>query len=230
MSQALRIFQKDVVQLWPPAACLAVLLAALAWGDAGIPEANSGLYPWFVPPFYSLGALYLAAWVIRIDGPAGECPYWLTRPVARRSLLLGKLLSLAAFLNLPLLLAQACVLAANGIFPLDHLSILVWRQIFFTARLVLPAAALAAVCDSLAWFSAGALLYFVLFYLPGGLWLGWDWIRVSFLALVALAASEWVLAAQILRRETARSRLILASAAGVLLLVQFLPWHAGFAL
>jgi hypothetical protein len=51
--------------------------------------------------------------------------------------------------NLPVLLSQAVVLAANGIPPTQHLSTLLWRQAFLSAVLLLPVAVLASVTRSL---------------------------------------------------------------------------------
>ncbi len=238
MSGILRIFRKDLVQWRSLAAGFVALLAALCWWDAGLPADHSGLLPGSAEveiPFL-LACAFMAAKVIHAEGPAGDCPYWVTRPFSGRCLLAAKLLWLGACVNLPVLVAQACVLAANGLSPFDHLALLVWRQVFFTASVMLPAAALAAVTESLSAFAAGALLYFGLSRIPQLLapaadrWLGWEWIRLSATATVSLAAATVVLWLQFVRRQTETSRWVLGSAALAMGLVQFLPWHDGFAL
>jgi hypothetical protein len=236
MSDMLRIFRKDLVQSGARAAVIAAFVASLAWMDAGLPSSNSSPYPLLLDLVFLLACFYLAASLIQADGPASDCPYWVTRPFPATSLLAAKLLALAVCLNLPVFVAQSCVLAANGLSPFDHLSILLWRQVFFTAYVVLPAAALAAVTRSFGWFAAGTLLYLAIFSLPqwavpqASLWLGWEWIRLSAAALVSLAAAAHVLWWQFRRRTTEASRMVLGSAAVVIALAQFLPWHTGFAI
>jgi hypothetical protein len=237
MSEILRIFRKDAAHLWPRVAAFLVVVAVLCWADADFPEVNSGLDPQaslLEIPFF-LACLFLIASAIHAEGPAGECPYWVTRPFLWRNLLAAKALFLLAFLNLPVFLAQSCVLAANGISPFDQFPVLLWRQVFFTAQVVLPAAALAAVTDSLAGFGVGALLYFGFSQIPRSLpgdgafgWSGWEWIRMSVAAILSLAAAV-VLGLQFARRKTGVSRIVLAAAAIAIGLGQLLPWQIGFA-
>ena len=238
LSGVLRIFRKDLVHWRSLAAGFVALLAALCWWDAGLPASGSGLLPESAEveiPFL-LACLFLTAKVIHADGPAGDCPYWVTRPVSGRCLLAAKLLWLAVCVNLPVLVAQACVLASNGLSPFDHFALLAWRQVFFTASVLLPAAALAAVTENLSAFATASLLYLVISRLPQWLapaadrWLGWEWIRLSATAAVSLAAAALVLWLQFVRRQTEASRWVLGSAALAMGLVQFLPWQAGFAL
>ncbi|MGO9261009.1 MAG: hypothetical protein ACLQU1_32575 [Bryobacteraceae bacterium] len=238
MSQALRIFRKDIVHLWPRAAGFAVLLAVLCRQDAALPEGSAAWHtePLLEAPFL-LACLYLTASVIHAERPAGDCPYWVTRPFSWRSLLAAKALTLLVFLNLPVFLAQSISLAVNGLSPFDHFPILIWRQVFFTALVVLPAAALAAVTESLAGFALGALLYFglprmAIFLAGDGArgWPGWEWIRISTMAVLSLAAAAVVLGLQFARRRTGTSRIILGTVAIAMGLCQVLTWHIGFAI
>jgi hypothetical protein len=243
MFQALRIFRKDIAYLWPRAAGFAALLVVLCRLDARVPEQPA---TWYAEPLleasFLLACLYLTASVIHAEAPAGDCPYWVTRPVSWRSLLAAKALWLLVFLNLPVLLAQAIALAAHGVSPFDQFTVLIWRQVFLTALVVLPASALAAVTGTLLQFAMAGLVYFALCDVPkifaGSAahdWLGWDWlgsewIRISATAAVSMAVAALVAGMQFARRRTAVNRAILGAAALAMGLCQVLPWRIGFAL
>jgi len=234
MREALRVFRKDAGHLWPQAAGLAALLAAACWQDARLPgHGASGLHA-ALDAAFPLACLYLAACLIHAEAPAGDRAYWLTRPFSRRSLLAAKALWLATFVNLPVLVAQSVTLAANGLSPWDHLSILLWRQVFLTAEVLLPAAALAAVTRNLAEFAAAAFLVFMVI-VPWTLlraatdWTAWEWVRGSITGVAALGAAGAVLALQYARRDTGLSRAILGAAAVAIGLWQMVPWHVGLA-
>ena len=96
----------------------------------------------------------LACWLLIVSAiheekVPGDCQYWLTRPYSWKELLAAKVLFVAFFVNLPLLACHIGVYVAAGIPPADHLAALFWRQIFFTAFYILPAAALAAITRGL---------------------------------------------------------------------------------
>ena len=148
MRRILAIFRKDARHLWPQIALLAVLLALAALLDPAYSRAAS--YYDVLPSF----ALPLACWLLIVSAIheeklPGDRQYWLTRPYSWNELLAAKLLFVAAFVNLPLLAYHAGVYVAVGIPLSDHLGALLWRQVFFTAFYVLPAAALAAITRGL---------------------------------------------------------------------------------
>jgi len=148
MRRILAIFRKDARHLWPQAAVLAFLMGVSALLD---PTYRGGALVYYdlLPSF----ALPLSCWLIVIsvihqEKLPGDRQYWLTRPYSRKELLAAKLLFLAVFINLPLLVYHAGVYAALGIPPASHLQELLWKQVFFTAFYVLPAAALASITRS----------------------------------------------------------------------------------
>ena len=73
---------------------------------------------------------------------------------------------LAICINLPLFLFQAIALGASGISPVAYLPDLLWRQLFSSVFLLLPAAALAAVTRTQGQFALAVLL--VAAHLPVG--------------------------------------------------------------
>ncbi len=64
-------------------------------------------------------------------------------------LVASKALFVVVFISVPVFLCQCATLAAHGLSPLDWLTALLWRQVFFFVFYVMPAAALAAVTESL---------------------------------------------------------------------------------
>jgi len=149
MRRILVVFRKDVRHLWPQIAAVSALMALAAVFD---PTYRG----WQAPYFDLLPSLMLplACWLLAIsaihqEALIGDRQYWLTRPYSWRELLAAKFLFLAAFLNLPLLLYHAGVYAAVGVPLADHFGALLWRQVFFTAFYVLPAAGLGAITRNL---------------------------------------------------------------------------------
>ena len=149
MKPLLAIFRKDVRHLWPHIVAFAalVILGSLldpAYTHQRISPAESWI--WLALP---IASCFLVIAVIHEERLPGDRQYWLTRPYAWTTLWAAKALFVAAFVNLPVLLSQAVVLAANGIPPTQHLSTLLWRQAFLSAVLLLPVAVLASVTRSL---------------------------------------------------------------------------------
>ena len=189
--------------------------------------------------------LPLSCWLLVIslvheETPIGHNQYWLTRPFTWTDLLSAKALFLLAFVNLPVFLCQAAVLAANGFSPVDHLTDLLARQVFFAALLVLPVAALAAVTKGLGHTILGGLLLCVplamaaalpTYLAPGSGWGGLAWIRVSGVATVAICGAGMVILFQYTRRRTALSRAVPSGAAVLVVLVWAAPpWQPAFVL
>jgi hypothetical protein len=80
-------------------------------------------------------------------------------------MLAAKLLFIAVFVNLPLLVCHSAIFLAVGMPLSGQFAALLWRQVFFTAFCVLPAAALASITRSIGRIVAVALLS------GGGVWL-----------------------------------------------------------
>lgn len=237
------IFKKDAAHLWPQILIFLAMLVMFACEDPTYKRhSNNGLVS-FINLLYLL--LPLSCWLLVIaliheETPIGHNQYWLTRPFTWTDLLAAKALFLLAFVNLPMFLCQAAVLAANGFSPADHLTDLLAKQVFFAALLVLPVAALAAVTKALGHTILCGLLLSVLlaiaagllaYLAPGSGWGGLAWIRASAVAAIVSGGAAVVLLLQYTRRCTVLSRAVLASAAVLVLLIWAAPpWQPAFAL
>ena len=139
------ILRKDWRRLWPHAALFWLLLAVSAWLD----PAYSGRM--FVDDFKPVtAALVLACGslivsVMQQEAIPGDRQYWLTRPIARGQLLAAKGVFILLCVLAPVVLDQIAIYLSLGIPVGQHMGALLWREAFFVAFLVLPAAALAAV-------------------------------------------------------------------------------------
>jgi hypothetical protein len=155
MRQAIHIFRKDVRHCWPYIAATLSLTALNAWQAS-----TDGMDTQHLGPHLSdlmLIMLMVLAWWLAIgaaihgESAIGDRQFWTTRPYSWKSLLAAKLLFVAAFLALPMLLSDCAILLAAGYNPLGLSRALVWRQCWFLAFLVLPimAAALTRVTRDL---------------------------------------------------------------------------------
>src|SRR5271155_4729161 len=111
MKQAVHIFRKDAKCLWFPlsmALALQILFTVLEM----LP--HLGAYPRVegqIP-----GSLMLLAWwcliaaLVHEEPLPGDRQFWITRPYSSKSLLMAKVLFILTFVNLPVLIADCCIL------------------------------------------------------------------------------------------------------------------------
>jgi hypothetical protein len=224
MHRILAIFRKDVRHLWPQAATLAVLMALAALLDPTY-RGGAGPYYGWLPSF----ALPLTCWLIVVsaiheESLPGDRQYWLTRPYSRKELIAAKILFIAAFINLPLLVYHTAVYTALGIQPTDYVQALLWRQVFFTAFYILPAAALAAITRTMGKALAIALLggaaiwvastaYTVIARRPLALWQTPDATATVLRAALLAVGVSAIVALQYARRKTAVASALAAAVA-----------------
>ncbi len=227
MKAVLAIFRKDARHFWPQIVVFVslVLLSALldpTYTHHPVSTAES-LMEFALP----LACLYLVTSVIHEDRLPGDRQYWLTRPFSGTPLLTAKALFIAVFVNLPVFLCQAGVLAWVGIPPAQHLTTLLWRQAFFSAILVLPAAALASVTRNLKQVILALMMIaaplLLLMLAPGAIRQGMAlaqllsrvltagfWLKNVFFAACLAAGSAAILVLQYRRRITRRARALFA--------------------
>jgi len=178
-------------------------------------------------------AAFLIGRVIFAEAIPGDCQFWITRPFRWRSLLGAKLLFIAVFVNLPILLADLYILIADR-FPLaSSLPGLLWSQVLLFAFVSLPFAALAALASGMVPFVFSQLIIFAAalgiseLLLPSiaARLLGVDWMRSSIAFVVLTAISIPVLLVQYKSRRTLFSRWFALGgiAAGALAFV-VMPW------
>ena len=227
MNQVLRIFRKDVRQLWPQILAWLALATLAAFLDPTYMRRNPTAVEQLIQAALPIACWNLITAAIHAERLTGDRQYWLTRPISRGALAGAKAVFVLAFVNLPVLAIQAGILSSQRIPVFQHWSDLLWRQAFFTAFLILPGAALAAVTRNLKQVIVAILLVAVpvflielapfvlrmgaeLSLLVIQMWSGDLWIRTVYLALTALAAGIAVLALQYWRRATAVARGLLA--------------------
>jgi hypothetical protein len=226
------IFLKDARHLWPQVALLLCLMALAAILDPTYSRTRVPYYDFLPLLMLPLGCWLVIVSVIHEEKLPGDRQYWLTRPYCWKELLTAKLLFVAVFVNLPLLLCHAAVFVLVKIPIADQIASLLWRQVFFTAFYVLPVAALASVTRSIGRMIAAALLGGV------GVWLSESAFvlltrrplmvhegtheATVFRAAILAAGASAVLVLQYARRRTHLAAGLAATCAVALLLPVFL--------
>jgi hypothetical protein len=248
MRQAIHIFKKDVRHLW-----IEILLVLAANGLFALIHTrpafwqNSSQLPQTVAAFFVSFLLPVAWWLLIVRAVHGETltgdrEFWPTRPYSWQSLLAAKLLFIAVFVNLPVFVAQADILQANG-FPLStELVSLLWNQVLLTLALFLPVAAIGALTTGLVQFLLVGLVTWAAMIMlslrfsmaavviSGGTWGPMEWIRIAYLLAVLALAVPAILVWQYAQRRTLAVR---TAAAAVVLLVCLgapLSWSQAFAI
>jgi hypothetical protein len=210
MSPTLVIFKKDARHLWPHIALwIAVLVSSTIadpWGEA------------YGSTFVALAAAYLIVVVIQQEALPGDRQYWRTRPFHWHDNLRAKALFILAFVNAAVFLTHAVVLAAYGIPVIEHLTTLLRTQLFLTALILLPAAALAVVTSNLSQamlFAFFGFVALVLVFAPVSHSLPalQVWIGASMATAVAACAGLAILWIQYRHRRTPLARLAFLSVA-----------------
>jgi hypothetical protein len=234
--QALHIFRKDVRYLHREIAL--VLLTALAFAvlDSRSPRGSSR--SWLAELALVVAAAFLIGRLMLGEPVPGDRQFWITRPYRWRSLLGAKLLFIAAFVNLPLLLAHLFIVAVDG-FPLAaSLPGLIWTQILLFAFVAMPFAALATLNAGMAAFIFSQLLILtaaaaIWELLPSNTPLlgGVEWVREAMAALALAAVAVPVMLVQYRSRRTSFSRWF--AFAGIAIgaaLFAALPWPIALAM
>jgi hypothetical protein len=96
-----------------------------------------------------LACVVLITLLIQQERLVGHRQYWLTRPFGWKELLGAKALFLITMVNVPIVIYHCAQLTVAGINTMYWFSELCWRQELFTAFLILPSAAVAAVASNL---------------------------------------------------------------------------------
>jgi hypothetical protein len=277
MRQALHIFKKDVRQFWYQILLVLAVTTMFAYADivpwASVPN-HVPLFAMNAKPLISpdvdsfagigaftsfddgsmLSELIVLAWcclialVIHAEPIPGDRQFWLTRPYDRRSLWGAKTLFVLTFVNLPMLVVQATVIAKDGFPVASNLSGLVWEQVLIVTLIALPAMAIATVTRTMTQFvfllflaasavSGFAILLMIPFlpffspwYLEGHRMGALSWLQ-DFVGTAAMGATAFgILFLQFMRRRTWTSRVLAVTGATVgLTAFWFVPWSPIFA-
>lgn len=169
-----------------------------------------------LPLVLPLVAWFLIARLIHAEALPGDRQFWITRPYRWGSLLGAKLLFVLVFLNLPMIVADAVILHANGFSVFKQLAGLAAEQVLITTALLLPMVAIATVTTGFAQVVLVVLIVFAVALLrsftfmnsalPGPA----DWVNTTAgLAGIVLVGSL-VIVWQYSRRKTAVARALCA--------------------
>lgn len=241
MSQIIHIFKKDFKRFSWEIVLSILLLVSYAWCQ-----------PVLWRPFYSLsydggtitalrytgasilGILLVLGWMVVLvrviyeESLTGDRQFWVTRPYRWPSLLIAKILFVFTVINLPLFVAQLCLVAAAGFAPFQHFSRVVNLNLTL-AVLLLPLATLAVVTGGKRQMTRAIIMvliflviwvwvaqsFFVVFDVRGpgsGRTGSWQWLGWALMVGVAIV----IIVRQYALRKTAQARWILICA-GLLL-------------
>ncbi len=236
MKQAIHIFKKDVRYLRYDVAF--ALLAAMAFCLTTIHNLRG---PGPVAVILPVTWWFLIGRVIHAEALPGNRQFWLTRPYQWQSLLGAKLLFILAFVNTPLLIADAVIIGAAGFSIGAELGGLLWMQLLLLAAFVLPTAAFSAITSGLT-----ELLMVTLLLIVGVLarilvspllswgdfsWMELGWVKICYVAAQIAATAAIILLWQYARRNTFAARTLTGAIVLALLASSaLLPWTAAFTL
>jgi hypothetical protein len=240
IQQALHIFRKDAWHLRFEIAAVFFLLALLiltgvqTWEEL---QASGGRLPdvagtWAVLLIISWSLLI--ARVVQTEALPGDRHFWLTRPYNRASLIMSKALFIAAFISLPLLVAQATIVSLDGLPLSSNLGGLFWNQVLLSVVLLLPIAAIASLTRNLAQFLPVAVLVGAVLAVPVVERRGYgdlEWIPSLLGGVLGLSIATLILWRQYRLRRSVNTALVAtaATAVGLILYASF-PQSAAFAL
>lgn len=229
MNQAGHIFAKDARHLrWEIAISLVLTIAYVVVVPAMWNQPHQGpsqmamiqelrVLAGFLNLLMGVSWWILITRVVQSESLVGDRQWWITKPYEWSELLSAKLLFLAVFILLPILIAKAVILAEGGFAPFAHLPGLGYGLLTFAAFLVLPLLAVAAVTATFGRATLSSLGVIVAFialealasvFVTGGFsveWLGWIVVVILLSAICAGVGLQYA------RRSTWRSRLILAA-------------------
>jgi hypothetical protein len=151
----LHTMRKDVRRLWPAVVVFLALLTTLTLADRWRVNSMFGSTEGWLNLVVPLAWACLIALAVLEEPLAGDRHFWLTRPHRRSALLAAKLAFALLFVHLPVLIADAYIVAAHGFSPFEYLPELFWKQFAFAAFVTLPALALAALVPSFTHFMLG---------------------------------------------------------------------------
>src|SRR5215471_3481899 len=248
MSQILHIFRKDVRHHWIEILlCQAALVAycwieVRTWGEPGTFAVDSltQFIVVLVPLTWSLFMFRL----VQDESLVGDRQFWVTRPYEWKKLLAEKILLVLLFINVPLLIAGAILLAKAGFSPAPHVLGLFWMQLVLLQLPFLPLLALASVTRNL---TQGFLTLLAVWLLIVGTLVVPAWFRISSTHYMTLAVGLPIVVPrnsndlqglvivllcvaavglQYARRKTAQSRLLLVGGALTTVLIFLVSAYA----
>ena len=234
MSQTIHIFKKDVRRFSWEIVLSLLLLALYGWCQPVLwrPFDMMTFSATTVTALRYMGAEYLGllvglGWTVMVvrlvyeESLTDDRQFWVTRPYRWHNLLAAKILFVLTVINLPLMVAQLCLLAAAGFSPFQHFSRLAYLHAAL-AGFLLPLLTLAVVTGGRRQMTRAVIV--VLIFLVLWFWVGtdtvsrvnatvdqmsvWQWLGWA----VILGTSIIVIVRQYALRKTAQARLIMVGA------------------
>ncbi len=235
MRQTLHIFKKDVRYLRYEIAL--ILLFALALAVVHVRPAHQVNNSWWAELGLVAATAFLIGRLVLAESIPGDRQFWITRPYRWQSLLGAKLLFMATFVNLPVLLVHLFILIIDG-FPLaPSVPGLFWSQVLLFVIVALPFATLATLNSGMAPFIFSQLIVLAAVY---GVWQmlpratpqlgGVEWLPDSIAVLFLAAICGTVLWVQYKSRRTLASRSLAIGAIAIgAVLFMAVPWPVALA-
>lgn len=238
MRQALHIFKKDVRHLRFDIQVELAVIVGFAFTAARRTE-NSRTLAWtLVLALLPLTWWALIARLIHDEPLPGDRQFWITRPYSWKSLLGAKALFILAFINLPMLVADAVIIHAYGLPDGANLGGLLWSQVLLTVLFLFPMAALSALTDGFvqlifAILTPCVVALVIAMAAPaaflGGFLGPFEWVKSYWVFLVIAVVVPAILVWQYARRGTPVGRVLAVGAAIVVLVgIMLIPWSAAF--
>jgi hypothetical protein len=243
MDQILHVFRKDIRRHWREIVLSIAILTAFAWSEPSqwMPQRSREavlrtlLHQWLTP-MVAIGWLFLIVRVVHGESLVGDRQFWITRPYQWKKLLPAKVMFIAVFINLPLLVVQTSLLWKGGFAPARYVRGLLWMQCLWLMLLILPMTTLSAVTSGLG--QTVLVLLGVLLSVIGlaalssaipdiGLPVAQripEWFQPTILLGACVVVILW----QYAWRRTLHSRLLLAVASGIVLVTMTLTPHRSF--
>jgi hypothetical protein len=227
--QALHIFKKDVRYLrWE----LGLLL--LFMGMFVYIQNRRGEVSHYVSMAFLLPCLwaFLCGRLIHAEPIPGDRQFWITRPYEWRSLLGAKLLFMVAFLSVPLLFADAVILAMQGFSVVASIPGLLWSVMLITASMLMAFCAFATLTRGLVQWILSIGAFFGLSTVASERdWGAMAWARDHGFAVIVFFTAVVVLLGQYKRRRTTLSIIVMAlGLVAAWLYFSYLPSAAAFEL
>jgi hypothetical protein len=232
MSQTIHIFKKDLKRFSSEIVLSMLLLVFYAWCQPLLWKPFDSLRydsatAWRYTGASTLGILLVLGWttvLVRLiyeEPLTGDRQFWVTRPYRWQSLLAAKILFIFIVINLPLFVAQLCLVAAAGFAPFQHFSRVLALNLTLNV-LLLPLATLAVVTGgkrqmtraiivvliflvTCAWLAQSFIFLFDVRVPASGRTGTWQWLGWTIMVGVAMV----VIVRQYALRKTAQSRWIL---------------------
>jgi hypothetical protein len=217
MKQALHIFAKDARHFWPEISISVVITAVFAWIYPNYWKAQIDPSAMEIRNLQQLASLILLlvplSWwvlitrVVHGETLVGDKQWWVTKPYAWPQLLGAKLMFVAAFVLLPLFVAQCVLLEEGGFRWFEYLPGLGFNLVLAAGIVLLPLLALATVTSGF-----GKLVLTLLGLLAAFIVLLVIAARDRLSLPIVLVFSGAAILLQYARRMALQSRLLLVSA------------------